>query len=301
MRTMAWVDRAGREEPIPAPSMAYIYPRISPDGTRVALDIGGTGRDIWVWHFARGVITQISKGPTEDLMPAWTPDGARVYYGSNRAGGTFRIFSVDADGAGAEREEFAGPVSYMPLQMRTRDALLAFASGTGSPQDVVVLSLADRQARTLVGGAENQGVAEVSPDGRLIAYGEDGAPKVNPEVIVRTYPDVDRRREQISLDGGIQPLWGPAGSNELFYWTLNGRLKVVSVTSNPDLRVGTARDVPLSAGYETPIAGTSWVYAVSPVDGRFLLFKRVPGTGALAPIKVVVNWQEELKRLVPTR
>jgi hypothetical protein len=78
-------------------------------------------------------------------------------------------------------------------------------------------------------------------------------------------------------------------------------LKVVSVTSNPDLRVGTARDVPLSAGYETPIAGTSWVYAVSPVDGRFLLFKRVPGTGALAPIKVVVNWQEELKRLVPTR
>ena len=101
LRTMAWVDRAGREESIPAPPMTYVYPKISPDGTRVALDIGGTGRDIWVWHFARQTLTQISKGPSEDLMPAWSPDGMRVYYGSNRVGGTFRIFSIDADGAGA--------------------------------------------------------------------------------------------------------------------------------------------------------------------------------------------------------
>ena len=164
-----------------------------------------------------------------------------------------------------------------------------------------MLTLADRQARTLLGGAETQGNAEISPDGRLIAYAESGVPKVSPEVIVRTYPDVDRRREQISLGGGLQPLWGPAGSSELFYWTLTGRLRVVSVTSAPDLRVGTARDVPLSGGFETPIVGTSWVYAVSPVDGRFLLFKRVPGTGAPAPIKVVVNWNQELQQHVPTR
>ena len=59
-RTMAWVDRAGREEPIPAPPAAYIYPRMSPDGTRVALDIGGAGRDIWVWNFARATLTYIS-------------------------------------------------------------------------------------------------------------------------------------------------------------------------------------------------------------------------------------------------
>ena len=36
-RTLVWVDRQGRETPIPAPPRAYVYPRLSPDGTRVAV------------------------------------------------------------------------------------------------------------------------------------------------------------------------------------------------------------------------------------------------------------------------
>ena len=233
-RTMAWVDRAGREEAIPAPPAAYIYPRISPDGTRVALDIGGAGRDIWVWNFARATLTQISKGSTEDLMPAWNPDGTRVYYGSDRVGRTFRVFSVAADGAGIEREELAGQDSHMPLSMPKPDQLLTFASGRGAggAGDIAIATLRqEAQARTLLGGEGVQSGADVSPDGRLIAY-QSTESKVA-EVYVRPYPDVDRRREQISLGGGLHPLWGPAGSNELFYWTPTGTLKVVSVASTP--------------------------------------------------------------------
>ena len=36
-RTLVWVDRAGKEEPVAAPPRAYLQPRLSPDGTRVAL------------------------------------------------------------------------------------------------------------------------------------------------------------------------------------------------------------------------------------------------------------------------
>lgn len=140
----------------------------------------------------------------------------------------------------------------------------------------------------------SQGTAEVSPDRRLIAYQSNESK--TPEVIVSSYPDVNRRLEPISLGGGLQPLWGPPGSNELSYRTLKGELKVVSVWSTPDLRVGEVRDVPLGAGFEPLDPRTSWTYAVSPVDGRFLLMKRVPGSGVPGPIKVVINWTEELKR-----
>ena len=37
--TLVWVERDGREEPINVPVREYLYPRISPDGTRIAISI----------------------------------------------------------------------------------------------------------------------------------------------------------------------------------------------------------------------------------------------------------------------
>ena len=51
-------------------------------------------------------------------MPAWSPDGSRIFFASDREGGTFKVFSVEADGAGAERKEFAGTGNFMPLSCR---------------------------------------------------------------------------------------------------------------------------------------------------------------------------------------
>ena len=38
-RSLVWVDRDGREEPVGAPPRMYSYSRISPDGSRVALEL----------------------------------------------------------------------------------------------------------------------------------------------------------------------------------------------------------------------------------------------------------------------
>ena len=300
IRTLTWVDRNGRQEPIPAPPMEYIYPRISPDGARVALDVAGQNRDIWVGNLATGVVTKVTDGPTEDLMPAWSVDGSRVFFASDREGGTFKVFSVAADGAGAARKEFAGTGNFMPLSMPASDRLIAFVSGEGSRGgDIALVPLGEgTSAPTLIGIDRQQGNAQVSPDGKWIAYqsGESGAE----EVYVRSYPDVDRRREQVSSGGGLQPIWGSAKSGELSYWDLKGHLKVVSVTTTPDFRVESSREISVPEGVDRPIVGSAWVYAVSPIDGRFLMFKPVAASSAPVPFKVIVNWFEELKRLVPT-
>jgi hypothetical protein len=262
LRTMAWVDREGRVEPIAAPPMEYIYPRISPDGTRVALDVGGRNRDIWMWHLDREVITRITEGPTEDLSPAWSLDGVRVFFASDREGGAFRVFSVAADGAGAERQEFAGADNYMPMSMPGPGELLVGVTGPGARGgDVAVVTLGQHgQARTLLGKEGLEGNSQVSPDGHWIAY--QSLESGSMEVYVRPYPDVERRREQISRGGGVQPLWGKAGSAELFYWDLKGTLKVVSLTLTPNLSVGARRDIPLGDRYLAQ--GGTWVYDVSP-------------------------------------
>jgi hypothetical protein len=48
-RTLVWVDRQGRETPIPAPPRPYLLPALSPDGTRVAMFANDQDLDLWIW------------------------------------------------------------------------------------------------------------------------------------------------------------------------------------------------------------------------------------------------------------
>jgi hypothetical protein len=94
---LEWIDRTGRREPLALAPGSYFYPRISPDGTRVALDVGDRGaRDIWILDIARLALSRLSDGPTDDMLAAWSPDGARVFYSSNRHG-NFDVYYRDVD------------------------------------------------------------------------------------------------------------------------------------------------------------------------------------------------------------
>ena len=80
-----WVDRQGREEAIKAaPARPYLYPRLSPDGTRVALEIRDQENDVWVWSLARETLTRVTSDPGIDLAPVWMPDGLRLVFTSSR-------------------------------------------------------------------------------------------------------------------------------------------------------------------------------------------------------------------------
>ena len=82
-RSLVWVDRQGHEEPIAAPPRAYVMPRLSPDGTRVAVDIRDQEQDIWIWHLARQTLTRLTDAPGHDWYPVWTPDGRRIIFSSD--------------------------------------------------------------------------------------------------------------------------------------------------------------------------------------------------------------------------
>ena len=83
---MFWVDRQGRQEAINVPPGAYTYARLSPDGTRVALDARDQQNDIWIWDLKRETLQRLTTDPGLNRGPVWTPDSQRVAFTAERDG-----------------------------------------------------------------------------------------------------------------------------------------------------------------------------------------------------------------------
>jgi serine/threonine-protein kinase len=296
LRRLSWVDRQGKEEPLALAPARYADPRISPDGTRVALDILGANRDIWIWNLERPSLTKLTSGPTEDLVPVWSLDGRRLFFASDRSG-NFDVYSQAADGATRERVEFAGPGFQVPMSF-TPDGTRLLVNEDFKDLSMLNLARSDR-LEPLLHSEFNEILGEVSPDGNWIAYESDESGD-RFEIFLRPFPNVSGRREKVSIDGGRYPLWGPKGSGELFYVDLNGGMMAASVKLSPSLTLGRVTKL---FDWEKPASGASGRrYDISAVDGRFLMFKpATEGSDGAINISVVLNWLEELKRLVPVK
>jgi serine/threonine protein kinase/WD40 repeat protein len=298
LRTLAWVDREGKEEALALAPGRYANARISPDGTRIALDIPGANRDIWIWNLQRPGLTRLTSGPTEDMVPVWSRDGRRVFFASNRAGnGKFDVYSQAADGATMDRVEFAGPSEVHPISF-TPDGTRLIVTENFNDLSVLTLARPDR-LEPLLHSPFNEWLAEVSPDGNWLAYESDESGN-QVEIFLRPFPNVFGRKEKVSIDGGRYPLWGPKDSGELFYVDLKGRMMSASVKLSPSLSLG--RVTKLFDGEKPPRGTSGRRYDISPIDGRFLMIK--PATDASSGainISVVLNWFTELQQRVPTR
>jgi hypothetical protein len=98
-RTLVWVDRQGRETPIPSPQRPFLLPGLSPDGTRLAIFANDQERDLWLWDFHRTTLTRLTSASGVDVVHVWTPDSRRLIFSSERAG-VRNLFWQAADGAG---------------------------------------------------------------------------------------------------------------------------------------------------------------------------------------------------------
>jgi len=87
-RSLVWVDRHGKEEPITAAPGIYYSPKISPDGKQVALSVGESPRsDIWTWDLNRKNLVRLTFGEGDSGNPLWSSDGKRIVFSSGGEGG----------------------------------------------------------------------------------------------------------------------------------------------------------------------------------------------------------------------
>ena len=236
-RSLVWIDRTGREEPIKAPPRAYYALRLSPDGMRLALDIRDQENDIWIWDLFRETLTRLTTDPGLDSFPVWTIDSRRIVYTSVDGGPSANIFWTAVDSPGhAERLTTADHVQFPMSFSRDGASLLVTEQNTGTGQDISVLSMSgNRQLSPLISTAFNERNAEVSPDGHWLAYESDESTPA--QIYVLPFPQVNNGgRVQISTSGGVKPVWAPGG-RELFYFN-DSALYVVAVTTTPSFSAG---------------------------------------------------------------
>jgi eukaryotic-like serine/threonine-protein kinase len=212
-RQLMMVDRRGNAIPLTATARPYSAPRVSPDGRKLLVTITGTEEALWTYDITNGALNQLTF-ETNSSFPAWTHDGQRIAFSSNRAG-ALNLFAMGLDGtSGPERLapsttiQFAG--SWSP-----DGRMLAFVERhptTG--RDIWMLPLSgDHKPYPFLNSPSDESTPRFSPDGRLLAYvtNESG----RDEVYVRLLADRSRI-QRVSVAGGTEPVWS-SSARELFY------------------------------------------------------------------------------------
>jgi serine/threonine-protein kinase len=283
---LVWVDRDGTERPALDEWGVYEWPKVSPDGDRVAYVRTQEGEpDIWVHDPALGGIPmRITRKDGVVILPVWTRNGTDIIYSKEQP--QFDLFKRDWR-AGAQAEElFASPFDKQPRSVSPDGLELAYTVLADS-RDIWILQLeGPPEPRAFRATEYNERDAHFSPDGRWLAYQSDESGRR--EIWLESYPDATRGRRQISREGGMAPRWGAGG--ELFY-RQDSRVMAVQI----DLASGSP-GIP-SVALEGPyMPGRD--YDVSPDGQRFLMIKPRQGVEQRRAVTVVLNWFEELKAKV---
>jgi serine/threonine-protein kinase len=293
-----WVDRQGREEALASPTRSYVYPRISPDGTRIALDIRDQENDIWLWDMTRQTLTRLTFDQGLNRGIVWSSDGSRLVFSGERDGSE-SLYGQAADGSGSPERLTTGQAGrpQVPYSATPDGSRILFGEPGQPPFDLYMLELgAERNVAPLLNAAYSETNAEVSPDGRWMAYQSDES-GAN-EIYVRPFPNVGNGRWQISTDGGTRPVWARNG-REMFYLKLDGTMVAVPINSgHSGFSAGVATSLFQGSYFATLSSRT---YDVSRDGRRFLMIKNADSADSQrSQLIVVLNFFEELKRLVPT-
>ena len=212
-RTLVWVDRQGRQEAINVPPRAYTYARLSPDGSRVALDARDQQNDIWIWDLARETLQRLTTDPGLNRSPVWTPDSNRVAFTADREGSVESIHWQKADGSGVPERLSIGSTLQGPRSFSPDGKHLVLDTPHTPPYDLGVLSLdGERRDKMLLTTSFNETNGEVSPDGGWLAYQSNESGRE--EVYLSPFPEVTASKRQVSTLGGTRPLWSKDGPFE---------------------------------------------------------------------------------------
>lgn len=246
---------------------------------------------IWVWDFAKANLTKLTFGLDNFVSPVWSHDGNSVVYAGIDA---IERQSVSGAGRPDRLVSRTGPV--LPDAMTPDGVSVVVRHRYGKTGwDLELVSMeGDHKVSPLLNTPFNERLADVSPDGRLIAYQSDESGP--DEVYVRPFPRVDDGKWQISQGGGSTPAWARNG-RELFYLAPGGRMMSVAVRTQPTFSWSPAVNL-FEGSFASPSDARH--FDVTP-DGRFLMIKQSAGTGDAPRVVVVENWLDELKRRVPAK
>jgi Tol biopolymer transport system component len=273
---------------------------LSPDGGRLAVSIqDAEGRwDLWVKSLDRGALSRTTFAGTTNFRATWSGDGQRLTFpGDAAATGDLNVWTARADGTGSpamvlDREATISEAFYSP-----DGAWLVFREGTdvagthgrlvgtvGGQGDIFAMRTDDGTVVPLVATDFLAHSPTLSPDGRWLAYVADLTGRS--EVYVSPFPDTGSGRQQVSVSGGVEPVWAHSG-RELFYRNGADEMVAVAVSTGEGFRVE-GEEILFAAGAYLPGVGHPQ-YDVLPDDQGFVMLQ-VSGLDDPGELILIDNW-----------
>jgi len=296
---LIWMDRSGKIlEKVGEPG-GYFGPRLSPDGRKLAVEINDphnqANSDIWIYDLIRNSKARLtfSQRNEHNGLPVWSPDGNEIVFNSDRGGHGQQIYEKAVSGKDPEHVVSPGegdryPGSWSPdghylagvqqSAQRGTEFLVLSMLGTQKPIDFLPGAV----------GLNRFAFPQISPNGKWIAYAsfETG----RGEIYISSFPS-GSGKWQVSTTGANGPIWRRDGK-ELFYVTFGETLMSAEIAEERE-SPGVGKIQPLFRIHRAPSPNP--VYDASPDGKRFLINSPVqPSTPE--PIRLVVNWDAELKR-----
>ncbi len=285
---LTWIDRTGKElGRVGEPGIMY-NPTLSPDGSRVAVDITdekANNIDVWIENTNAPGSSRFTFDPAEEVVGVWSRNGEAIAYRINFEGGP--ILEIKP-ASGLEREhpllKAAPEDDTIPNSWSPGDQQILWTRQTPSGSQLQLASVADGKSARFLSGPGNQTNGQISPDGKWVAYASDES--ANWEIYVTTFPG-GVGKWQVSSGGGTEPRWRGDG-REIFYIASTGMLNAVPVSAGATFSAGTPAPLFQIHG-RAAISSTDVFTYDATKDGQRFLVNRYVKPEKISPLNIVLN------------
>ncbi len=283
-RQIGWYDRRGQLlRAVAQFDDNPLNPDLSSDGRRAVLNRSVDGNtDIYEVELDHGTPRRITTGPAPDIVAVYASDDRSILF--TTVGPEAGLFRRPLDAGGSDRL-VPGNAFGLVLSDWAHDYIVYRSRDADTGWDIWAKKTPDGTPIPVARTAAEERVAQLSPDGRWIAYESNEDPSGGFDVYVQRFPDGEGK-QRVSVSGGSQVRWV---GDEIFYVSSDGNLVSVRSARTPAGGIALGERVAL---FRAPVdhtvqGGLTHMYAVAADAQRFLMIKPIELPGQ--PLTLILH------------
>jgi Tol biopolymer transport system component len=246
--------------------------------------------DVWIHDLRRDAARRVTLGG-QSFLPLWSPNGRQLTFTARR-NDLWYLLQSDADGSGDPKQLLEASERLLSGESWSPDGetLLYSTLREDTGFDLLLHSVKEGTSRTFVASPDYDSEGSFSPDGKWVVYTSEESGVA--EIYVQALAEPGRRW-QVSDSMGRDPIW-TSGGQEIVYRS-GRRILSVAVRTEPGFEASSPQVL-----FEGPFVletGGFRNFDVTKDGRRFVMVQS--DQGPLDRLDFVLNWDDELRRLVP--